>query len=138
MHTQNKNLYCVIMAGGVGTRFWPVSRQQRPKQFLDILGTGRTLLQQTFDRFVKIMPEENILIVTNKIYKSLVMDQLPGIHDQQVLLEPSRRNTAPCIAYALSKIDSKNPEANVVVAPSDHLILKEEAFLDQVMKGFAF
>jgi mannose-1-phosphate guanylyltransferase len=126
------------MAGGVGTRFWPVSRQQRPKQFLDILGTGRTLLQQTFDRFVKIMPEENILIVTNKIYKSLVMDQLPGIHDQQVLLEPSRRNTAPCIAYALCKIDSKNPEANVVVAPSDHLILKEEAFLDQVMKGFAF
>ncbi len=126
------------MAGGVGTRFWPVSRQQRPKQFLDILGTGRTLLQQTFDRFIKIMPEENILIVTNKIYKALVIEQLPGISDQQVLLEPSRRNTAPCIAYALSKIGSKNPDANVVVAPSDHLILKEEAFLDQVMKGFAF
>lgn len=122
----------------MGTRFWPVSRQQRPKQFLDILGTGRTLLQQTFDRFIKIMPEENILIVTNKIYKALVIEQLPGISDQQVLLEPSRRNTAPCIAYALSKIGSKNPDANVVVAPSDHLILKEEAFLDQVMKGFAF
>ena len=138
MHTQNKNLYCVIMAGGVGTRFWPMSRQQRPKQFLDILGTGRTLLQQTYDRFKKIMPEENILIVTNKGYKTLVYEQLPGISDNQVLLEPSRRNTAPCIAYALSKIGSKNPDANVVVAPSDHLILKEEAFLDQVMKGFMF
>ena len=126
------------MAGGVGTRFWPMSRQQRPKQFLDILGTGRTLLQQTYDRFKKIMPEENILIVTNKGYKSLVSEQLPGISDSQVLLEPSRRNTAPCIAYALSKIGSKNPDANVVVAPSDHLILKEEAFLDQVMKGFTF
>lgn len=126
------------MAGGVGTRFWPMSRQQRPKQFLDILGTGRTLLQQTYDRFKKIMPEENILIVTNKGYKSLVYEQLPGISANQVLLEPSRRNTAPCIAYALSKIGSKNPDANVVVAPSDHLILKEEAFLDQVMKGFNF
>ena len=126
------------MAGGVGTRFWPMSRQQRPKQFLDILGTGRTLLQQTYDRFKKIMPEENILIVTNKGYKSLVYEQLPGISENQVLLEPSRRNTAPCIAYALSKIGSKNPDANVVVAPSDHLILKEEAFLDQVMKGFNF
>jgi mannose-1-phosphate guanylyltransferase len=126
------------MAGGVGTRFWPMSRQQRPKQFLDILGTGRTLLQQTYDRFKKIMPEENILIVTNKGYKSLVYEQLPGISENQVLLEPSRRNTAPCIAYALSKIGSKNPGANVVVAPSDHLILKEEAFLDQVMKGFNF
>ena len=126
------------MAGGVGTRFWPVSRQQRPKQFLDILGTGRTLLQQTFDRFVKIMPEENILIVTNKSYRALVSEQLPGILDHQVLLEPSRRNTAPCIAYALSKIGSKNPDANVVVAPSDHLILKEDAFLEQVMKGFSF
>lgn len=138
MHTPNPNLYCVIMAGGVGTRFWPMSRQQRPKQFLDILGTGRTLLQQTYDRFKKIMPEENILIVTNKGYKSLVYEQLPGISENQVLLEPSRRNTAPCIAYALSKIGSKNPDANVVVAPSDHLILKEEAFLDQVMKGFTF
>jgi mannose-1-phosphate guanylyltransferase len=126
------------MAGGIGSRFWPMSRQQNPKQFLDILGTGRTLLQQTVDRFEQLIPRENIFIVTNKTYKSLVIEQVGNLSDQQILLEPSRRNTAPCIAYAMHKIAVKDPEANVVIAPSDHLILKEDVFLNQVRKGFAF
>lgn len=133
-----KNLYCVIMAGGAGTRFWPVSRQARPKQFLDILGSGRTLLQQTTDRFTQIIPKENILIVTHKHYLSLVRQQLPDFEESQILLEPSRRNTAPCIAYATAKIRAKNPDALLVVAPSDHLIGNETAFLEQVNKGFEF
>jgi mannose-1-phosphate guanylyltransferase len=134
----NENLYCVIMAGGAGTRFWPVSRQQNPKQFLDILGTGRTLLQQTFDRFAKTIPTENILIVTSRMYKDLVLDQLPMLDEKSLLLEPMRRNTAPCIAYAIHKINTVNTRAKIVVAPSDHLILQEEAFLGQVQKGFDF
>jgi mannose-1-phosphate guanylyltransferase len=134
----DKNNYCVIMAGGVGSRFWPLSRTNKPKQFLDILGTGKSLLQQTFDRFKQIIPEENILIVSHQDYRELIMEQLPGIHPNQVLLEPMRKNTAVCIAYANYKILSKNPNANIVVAPSDHLILKEAEFLSVIQKGLEF
>ena len=125
----NKNNYCLIMAGGIGSRFWPMSRTQHPKQFIDILGTGETLIQQTYNRFKKICPEENIYIVTNEIYKDLTKSQLAGITDEQIICEPTMRNTAPCIAYANYKIAAKNPEANIIVAPSDHLILKEEEFV---------
>ncbi|MCD4773257.1 MAG: mannose-1-phosphate guanylyltransferase [Bacteroidales bacterium] len=128
----NNDRYCVIMAGGVGSRFWPMSKKAHPKQFLDILGTGETLLQQTFNRFKKICPEENIYIVTNEIYRDLVRIQLPDINDEQVLGEPSLRNTAPCIAYANYKILDKNPEAKIVVAPSDHIILKEDIFVEVI------
>jgi len=125
----NKNYYCVIMAGGIGARFWPMSRSSHPKQFIDILGTGKTLIQQTFDRLTRLCPQENILIVTNGIYKELVLSQLPGISEEQVLCEPMRRNTAPCIAYANYKIFKQNPDASIVVAPSDHIILKEDEFV---------
>ena len=126
------------MAGGVGSRFWPISRSTKPKQFLDILGTGKTLIQQTFERFRKIISVENILVVTNRDYQQLVMDQLPDIPVENILLEPMRRNTAPCIAYASYKIQSKNPDAKMVVAPSDHLILNEEKFLRVVNEGLEF
>jgi mannose-1-phosphate guanylyltransferase len=116
------------MAGGIGARFWPMSRTAKPKQFIDILGTGTTLIQQTYKRFLDVCPEENIYIVTNEMYKNLVMKQLPNITEDQVLLEPARRNTAPCVAYAAFKILEKNPEANLVVAPSDHIIIKEDIF----------
>jgi len=135
---KNNDWYCVIMAGGAGTRFWPVSRQQRPKQFLDILGTGKTLLQQTYERFIKIIPTDNIFVVTSRSYRDLVLEQLPQLSERALLLEPMRRNTAPCIAYAVHKIHTENASAKIVVAPSDHLILQEEAFLEQVSKGFAF
>lgn len=125
----NKNYYCVIMAGGIGARFWPMSRTSHPKQFIDILGTGKTLIQQTFNRLTRLCPPENILIVTNGIYKELVMSQLPEISEEQVLCEPMRRNTAPCIAYANYKIYKDNPNACIVVAPSDHIILDEEEFV---------
>jgi len=128
----NKNNYCIIMAGGIGARFWPMSRQNHPKQFIDILGTGETLIQSTFSRFRKVCPAENIFIVTNEIYKKQVLEQLPAISESQVLCEPSRRNTAPCIAYANYRIFQLNPEANVVVAPSDHIILKEDSFTEVI------
>jgi len=127
------NNYCIIMAGGVGTRFWPMSRTAHPKQFIDILDTGKTLIQQTFDRFMGICPPENVYVVTHELYKNLVLKQLPDLTEDQVLLEPFRRNTAPCIAYAAWKIFSKDPAANLVVAPSDHLILKEEIFRDKIL-----
>lgn len=120
--------YVIIMAGGVGTRFWPFSRTSYPKQFHDVLGTGRTLLQQTADRFDGVCPPENIYIVTSSLYKDLCQKQLPILSDDQVLCEPIARNTAPCIAYACYKIAQKDPEANIVVAPADHIILKEEEF----------
>ncbi|MFW6352632.1 MAG: mannose-1-phosphate guanylyltransferase [Bacteroidota bacterium] len=126
----NKNNYAVIMAGGVGERFWPMSRVSRPKQFIDILGTGKTFIQQTYERFLKVCEKENIYILTNKIYLDLVLEQLDGIKKEQVLLEPARKNTAPCIAYAAYKIRELNPDARMVVAPSDHLILKEDIFTD--------
>jgi len=127
-----KDTYVIIMAGGVGTRFWPFSRTNFPKQFHDVLGTGRTLLQQTVDRFEGVCPIENIYIVTSLEYKELIKQQIPELEDDQILLEPHRRNTAPCIAYACYKIASKNPNANVVVAPADHIILNEEVFKDTV------
>jgi len=131
----NSNNYCVIMGGGIGSRFWPFSRKSLPKQFLDFFGTGRSLLQQTYDRFSKIIPAENIFIVTNDIYSSLVQEQLPQLSPNQILLEPARRNTAPCIAWASYHIHALNPNANIVVAPSDHLILKEGEFLEAIEKG---
>ncbi len=133
-----KDNYCVIMGGGIGSRFWPFSRESYPKQFLDFFGTGRSLLQQTFDRFNKIIPTENIYIVSNEKYASLIKQQLPELGENQILMEPTRRNTAPCIAYAAYHIYACNPNANIVVAPSDHLILKEEQFLQDVSKAFEF
>lgn len=118
------------MAGGVGSRFWPMSRSAYPKQFLDFLGLGRTLLQQTYDRFLAVCPPENILVVTNTQYASLVKEQLPALKDAQILAEPSRRNTAPCVAYANHVIAKRDPHALVIVAPSDHLVMKEQAFHD--------
>jgi len=130
----NSNNYCVIMAGGIGSRFWPLSRTHRPKQFIDILGTGNTLIQQTFQRFETICPHENIYIVTNEIYRDIVNEQIPGLNPDQIICEPSRRNTAPCIAYANYKILARNPNANIVVAPSDHVVLKEDVFIDVINK----
>ena len=132
-----ENNYCVIMAGGIGSRFWPMSRTAYPKQFIDILGTGQTLIQQTFDRLLKLAPKENIYIVTNDLYKQLVLDQLEVTEDQ-VLCEPNRRNTAPCIAYANYKIANKNPNANIIVAPADHLILKEDKFVSVMETALSF
>ncbi len=128
----NPNHYTVIMAGGVGTRFWPMSKTSRPKQFIDILGVGKTLIRLTFERFNKICPVENIYVVTNEIYKDLVLEQLPELTEKQVLLEPARRNTAPCVAYANYKIKEENPDAIMVVAPSDHIILKEDEFVNDI------
>lgn len=124
----DKNNYCIIMAGGVGSRFWPMSRTSYPKQFLDILGTGETLLQQTVRRFDDICPPENVFIVTNEMYRDLIKEQIPDMQDRQILCEPARRNTAPAIAFAAYKIASENKNANLVVAPSDHVILKEAEF----------
>lgn len=141
MKTDN---YCVIMAGGIGSRFWPFSKNSRPKQFLDFFGTGRSLLQMTVDRFRPLVPIENVLIVTNIIYRDLILEQIPDLQANQVLCEPARRNTAPCIAYAVSHISAKrkrqglNMEANIVVAPSDHLIMQEEKFIQTVESGFQF
>jgi mannose-1-phosphate guanylyltransferase len=126
------------MAGGIGSRFWPYSRKSKPKQFLDFFGIGQTLLQQTFDRYSKIVPAENIIVVTNAEYEGLVKEQLPSLQDNQILLEPARRNTAPCIAMASMHIHAINPEANMVVAPCDHLILKEAEFIEAIHKGLEF
>ncbi|MEI6456241.1 MAG: mannose-1-phosphate guanylyltransferase [bacterium] len=130
--SKSKHNYCVIMAGGIGARFWPMSRTTHPKQFIDILGTGETLIQQTYKRFRKICPKENIYIVTNNLYKTLVREQIPEMPCNQILQEPSRRNTAPCIAYANYCILQRDPEARIVVAPSDHIILKEDVFLEDI------
>lgn len=134
---KNPNHYVVIMAGGIGSRFWPMSRTPHPKQFLDILGTGKSLLQQTWERSKEIVPQQNVLIVTNAEYKGLVQEQLDGISDSQILLEPARRNTAPCIAYAAFRIKAQNPDACMVVAPSDHLILKEKEYRNLIRKALA-
>ena len=153
--SKKENNYCVIMAGGVGSRFWPFSREEKPKQFLDFFGTGRSLLQMTIDRFRPIVPVENMFIVTNIAYKHLILEQVPDIKESQILCEPARRNTAPCIAYATAHIralclrkagltaanqDWTRPEmkANIVVAASDHLILEEEKFRQAILKAFDF
>ncbi len=125
------------MAGGIGSRFWPLSRVQCPKQFIDILGVGETLLQMTFKRFEALCPKENIYVVTSRMYKQLVLEQLPMINPDCVITEPMRRNTAPCIAYANAKIKQKNPNAKIVVAPSDHLILNQEEFKRKIELGFS-
>ncbi|MHB9055364.1 MAG: mannose-1-phosphate guanylyltransferase [Paludibacteraceae bacterium] len=133
-----ENNYCIIMAGGLGARFWPFSRNERPKQFLDFFGTGRSLIQMTYDRFRNVVPATNILIVSNVIYKDLILEQLPEIKPEQILLEPARRNTAPCIAYGIHRIKSMNDKANIIVAPSDHLIMKEERFIETIKEGLNF
>lgn len=130
-----KNYYAVIMAGGIGSRFWPVSRTKLPKQFIDMLGTGKTLIQTTYDRFRKVIPQENIFVATNESYAQLVREQLPELSSQQLILEPIMRNTAPCIAYASHKIQQLNPDAVMVIAPADHLILEPDVFLADVTKG---
>lgn len=134
----NPNNYCVIMGGGIGSRFWPYSRKNLPKQFLDFFGTGQTMIQLTYNRYKRVVPEENIFIVTNELYKDLVKQQLPHVTDDRILLEPTRRNTAPCIAWACMHIQQINPEANIIVAPSDHLILKEAEFEEAITKGLEF
>lgn len=134
----SNNNYCIIMSGGVGSRFWPFSKEDKPKQFLDFFGSGRSLLQSTYDRFIKIVPPENIYIVTNDAYAEMTKKQLPEITDDQLLLEPMRRNTAPAIAFATFRVKAVNPNANIIVAPSDHLILKEEEFIADMQKGLQF
>jgi mannose-1-phosphate guanylyltransferase len=131
------NRYAIIMAGGVGSRFWPLSRSEKPKQFLDVLGNGETLLQQTFRRFKSICPAENIFVVTNSEHKVIVQDQLEIRHDR-ILSEPARRNTAPCIAYGTYVIIRENPDALIVVTPADHLIEKEDEFRNIIIRGFEF
>jgi mannose-1-phosphate guanylyltransferase len=131
----NKNYYCVIMAGGIGSRFWPMSRTAKPKQFLDILGLGKTLLQLTYERSLTVCPPENIIVVTHKTYKDLVTNQLPNLSENQILYEPARKNTAPCIAYACHKIASINPNASMVVAPADHIITKEGEYSDIILSA---
>lgn len=126
------------MCGGIGSRFWPYSRESRPKQFLDFLGTGRSLLQMSFDRISALVPPENVLVVTNAQYKPLISEQLPELPDDNILLEPARRNTAPCIAWAAYHIAARDPEASIIVCPSDHLITRDEVFRDAILKGFEF
>ncbi len=122
------NHYCVIMAGGVGSRFWPMSTPQKPKQFLDVLGTGKSLIQMTYERLLLIAPKENIYVLTNESYAGIVKEQLPNLTYGQILTEPMRKNTAPCIAYAAAKIHDLNPEATMVISPADHLIVRENRF----------
>ena len=156
---EKTNNYCVIMAGGVGSRFWPFSRNKRPKQFLDFLGTGRSLLQMTVDRFREVVPIENMLIVTNVLYKDTILEQIPDLRGEQILCEPARRNTAPCIAYAVARIksmvykkvygrslqqgeqvdwDDERLNVNMVVSPSDHLIMQEGTFKEVIREGLEF
>lgn len=134
----NKNYYAILMAGGVGSRFWPVSTTEFPKQFHDMLGSGDTLIQKTFSRLSKLIPIENILILTNQMYNQIVLEQLPMVKQEQVLLEPAMRNTAPCILYASLKIKKLNPDAVMVVAPSDHWIEDEETFAQNLQQCFDF
>lgn len=134
---KDKNFYAILMAGGVGSRFWPLSTSDFPKQFHDMLGTGETLLQKTFSRLQKIIPTENILVQTNKKYNDLVLQQL-NIDPKQVILEPAMRNTAPCILYASLKIQKLNPDAQIVVAPSDHWIKDENSFAEHLKQSFEF
>jgi mannose-1-phosphate guanylyltransferase len=130
--------YVAIMAGGIGSRFWPGSRESRPKQFLDILGVGKSLIRLTFERFLEVCPKENIFIVTNKMYKDLVKEHLPELTDNQILCEPSRNNTAPCVAYTCFKLEGLEPDANIIIAPSDHIILDQPGFVKTVNQGLDF
>lgn len=134
----NKNQYVAIMAGGVGSRFWPVSRAGMPKQFLDILNTGKSLIQATYDRFTGFIPPENIFVVTTKEYVGLVEEHLPNLKHENIISEPSRKNTAPCLAYLSFKLKARNPLASFIVAPSDHLILDNAAFEEVCKRGLEF
>lgn len=134
----NQHTYVAIMAGGIGSRFWPSSRTHRPKQFLDILGAGETLIQSTFNRFKQLVSADRIFIVTNGMYKDLVMEQLPELTDNQVICEPSRNNTAPCVALTALKIHALDEKANLIIAPSDHLILKEGVFIEKLKTAVDF
>ena len=126
----NKHNYVAIMAGGIGSRFWPMSRTDMPKQFLDILNIGRTLIQSTYDRFIQFIPPENIYIVTSTQYLHIVKEQLPDLDEKNILCEPSRKNTAPCIAYISYKLHELDPIANLICAPADHLITEPQSFID--------
>ncbi len=133
-----KNNYVAIMAGGIGSRFWPMSRTDFPKQFLDILNTGRTLIQSTFDRFALFIPKEHIYIVTSEQYKDIVAEQLPDLPIENILCEPSRKNTAPCIAYISYKLQQINPNANLICAPADHIILEPDNFKKKCLEALHF
>ena len=134
----NNNQFCVIMAGGIGSRFWPISRHNRPKQFLDVLGTGKSLLRATFDRFANIIPTENILVATNVAYRNMVLEEIPEIAPSQILCEPVSKNTAPCVAYAAMHIRALCPNATMVVSPSDHLIINEHHYCEVIQQGMDF
>jgi len=134
----NKHNYVVIMAGGIGSRFWPMSRQNYPKQFLDILNTGKTLIQWTFERFASFIPKENIFVVTSNEYRDIVHKQLPEMPQENILGEPSRKNTAPCIAYISFKLHQKDPKASLIVAPADHLILDTKGFTKVCLEALSF
>jgi mannose-1-phosphate guanylyltransferase len=138
IHQKNKNTYIAIMAGGIGSRFWPLSRVNHPKQFLDILGTGKTLIQHTFERFARLVPVENIYVVTANEYLNVTQEQLPLIPKENILGEPFRKNTAPCIAYISFKLQELNPNASLIVAPADHLILNEDRFLEVCTEALDF
>ena len=138
MITNGKNNYCVIMAGGIGSRFWPRSNKRLPKQFLDFLGSGRTLLQTTYDRFSKIIPSEHIFVVTNAGYGDIVSQQLPGLPPENILKEPANRNTAPAVAWAAYHLRALNPEACMVVTPTDQYILKEDEFAEAILRGLDY
>ncbi len=126
------------MAGGVGSRFWPGSREARPKQFLDMLGTGKSLLRLTFERFLPLCPAEHIFVVTNAAYKDLVQEQIPELSDNQIICEPSRNNTAPCVAYTAFKLAALDPDAKLVITPADHIVLKEQIFLEKIQQALDF
>ena len=134
----NNNHYCVIMAGGVGSRFWPISRHNKPKQFLDVLGTGKSFIRTTFERFAHIIPVENIFVATNTAYRDMVLAEIPELRADQVLCEPLGRNTAPCIAYAAMRIRSINPDAVMVATPSDHFISNEIHFCEVIQQCLDF
>ncbi len=133
-----KNTYVAIMAGGIGSRFWPASRENRPKQFLDIMGVGKSLIRLTFERFLNLCPAENIFIVTNKMYKDQVLEHLPELNESQILCEPSRNNTGPCVAYTAFKLFDINPNANFIIAPSDAIVLRTDVFTEAMNFALEF
>ncbi|GAC1381112.1 MAG: hypothetical protein NVSMB45_05430 [Ginsengibacter sp.] len=133
-----QNNYVAIMAGGIGSRFWPMSRTSLPKQFLDILNTGRTLIQSTYDRFAEFIPKENIYVVTSKQYENIVVQQLPDIRKENILSEPSRKNTAPCVAYISYKLQQLNPKSNLICAPADHIVQDNTNFIKTSIESLDF
>lgn len=137
MDMNNAN-FCVILAGGRGRRLWPYNQEKKPKQFIDFFGTGRTLIQSTFDRFAKIMPKENIYVCTNTEFRQLVTEQLPELPEANIIYEPVSRNTAPSVAWADVLIYQRNPDANIIITPSDLFVLNEEAFDNNVARGLEF